>query len=156
MPRRPIPSSRPAHALRHWLRSEAGGNLAALAAEARRRLQLRDQLRRILPPEFAPHCLGAESLAQTLVVYVDSAAVSALLHYRQADLLAAAARAGLRCTNLRMRVLPEAAPGTAAASPTRGLATDVRRILERAADTLEDGALARALRRLARGPAPRE
>src|SRR5579871_5932990 len=90
--------------------SDAG--LAALAAQAERLEALRRRVAEALPPEAAPHCLGADLKEGVLTLYLDSGAWSTFLHYRQAALLA-----GLRktldgpCQSLKFKVLPEPVPG---------------------------------------------
>ncbi|MDE2196771.1 MAG: hypothetical protein KGJ56_06245 [Gammaproteobacteria bacterium] len=126
--------------------------LEQLAVEARRIMQLRDTLRRYLPPSLTAHLLGADMDGHILIMYMDSSASAATVRYRQRELLAAT---GLHCTELQVRVMPEPSPAPAAPRLPRQLPDAVRRVLESTADGIGEGPLARALRRLARGPAPR-
>ena len=120
--------------------------------EARRIMQLRDTLRRYLPPSLTAHFLGADMDGHILIMYMDSSASATTVRYRQRELLAAT---GLRCTELQVRVMPEPSSAPAAPRLPRQLSDAVRRVLESTADGIGEGPLARSLRRLARGPAPR-
>lgn len=134
----------------------SGTPLAGLEAEARRLARLRDSVRRTLPPELAPWCLGAEIRQDTLVIYMASAATATPLRYRQQSLLAAAG-IGLsqRFSRLEVRVMPNP-PLPPAPRPTpRVLSETVRRLLEQTAEGVESIALARSLERLARHDKPR-
>lgn len=121
--------------------------LRHLAAAARQYLALRAALRGALPSEVAAHCLGGELQDGTLVVFFDTNTAAAIARYHQAGLLAAA---GSRARALRVRVLPEAALPSPPTRPGRRLDEASRELLERTAQSLEAGALARSLRRLAR------
>ncbi|MGH8369670.1 MAG: DciA family protein [Gammaproteobacteria bacterium] len=129
----------------------SGPALARLGTEARRLAQLRDAIRRQLPPELAPWCLGAEASDGTLLVYMASAATATTLRYRQQSLLAAiGSRLGQPFSRLEVRVMPDP-PLPPAPHPTaRVLSEAVRRLLEQTAEDVADESLARALQRLAR------
>jgi hypothetical protein len=130
-----------------------GSSLARLGAEARRLGELRDAVRRQLPPELVPWCLGAELRKDNLLVYMASSAAATTLRYRQHTLLAAIGAAlGRPLTRLEVKVMPDP-PLPPAPRPTpRVLSEAVRRLLEQTAEGVADESLARALQRLARHP----
>lgn len=129
----------------------SGSSLARLGTEARRLGQLRDAVRRQLPPDLAPWCLGAELNQERLLLYMASAATATALRYRQQPLLAAVGAAlGQPLKRLEVRVMPDP-PLPPAPRPTpRVLSESVRRLLEQTADNVTDESLARSLQRLAR------
>jgi hypothetical protein len=130
--------------------------LAALTAQASRLEALRRHAVQALPPEAAPHCLGADLKEGVLTLYLDSGAWSTFLHYRQAALLAGLCKTlGAPCHNLKFKVLPEPVPGVPSKPAPKDLSADTRGLLESTAAGLEDAALAEALRRLARDKGPR-
>lgn len=133
------------------LLAERDPRLAALAAEARRLEALRRRVARCLPPEAEPHCLGADLKDGVLTLFLDSGAWNTFLHYRQQTLLMELQRnLGEPCRSLKLKVLPEPIPGVPPKPPPKTLSSDTRRLLESTAGSLEDAALAEALRRLAR------
>jgi hypothetical protein len=138
------------------LLSERDPRLKALAAEAHRLEALLSQVAKHLPAEAEPHCLGADLKAGVLTLFLDSGAWKTFLHYRQQELLISLRRAlDQPCSVLKLKVLPEPVPGVPPKPPSKTLSADTQRLLESTAGSLEDTALAAALRRLARGRAPR-
>ncbi|HET7922403.1 MAG TPA: DciA family protein, partial [Gammaproteobacteria bacterium] len=109
-----------------------------------------EQVRRKLPPELAPWCLGAEIRDRSLVLYMASAATATALRYRQQALLSALAdELDPPCTRLTVRVMPDPPlPPTPRPTP-RLLPEAIRRLLEQTAEGIGDTALACSLRRLA-------
>lgn len=133
------------------LLSERDPRLAALATEALRLEALRRRVARCLPQEAEPHCLGVDLKDGVLTLFLDSGAWNTFLHYRQQTLLADLQRSlGEPCRSLRFKVLPEPIPGVPPKPPPKSLSADTRRLLESTAGSLDDAALAEALRRLAR------
>lgn len=138
------------------LLSQRDPQLAALAAEALRLDTVRRRVARCLPAEAEPHCLGADLKDGVLTLFLDSGAWNTFLHYRQQTLLADLQRSlGEPCRTLKFKVLPEPIPGVPPKPPPRTLSPDTQHLLETTAGGIEDTALAEALRRLARGRAPR-
>lgn len=138
------------------LLSERDPALAALTAQAQRLEGLRRRVTGQLPPEAAPHCLGADLKDGVLTLFLDSGAWSTFLHYRQQALLAALQQIlDQPCRTLKFKVLPEPIPGVPPKPAPKTLSEDTRRMLDNAAGSLEDAALAAALKRLARGKPPR-
>lgn len=137
------------------LLSERDPGLAALTAQAQRLEGLRRRVAGQLPPEVAPHCLGADLKDGVLTLFLDSGAWSTFLHYRQQTLLADLQKAlDQPCRTLKFKVLPEPIPGVPPKPAPKTLSEDTRRMLDNAAGSLEDAALAAALKRLARGKPP--
>jgi hypothetical protein len=130
-----------------------GSSLARLGAEARRLGELRDLVRRQIPPELAPWCLGAELHNDSLLVYMASSAAATHFRYRQHALLAAVGAAlGRSLSRLEVKVMPDP-PLPPAPRPTpRVLSEAVRRLLEQTAEDVTDESLSRSLQRLARHP----
>jgi hypothetical protein len=129
----------------------SGTPLSRLGVEARRIGQLRDAVRRQLPPELAPWCLGAEVRKDSLLIYMASAAAATTLRYRQQALLAAVGTdLGRSFTRLEVRVMPDPPLPPAPRPIPRVLSEAVRRLLEQTAEGINDESLARSLRRLAR------
>ena len=146
------PKSRSLGAL---LNPQSNSPLKLLTAEAHRLCQLRGQIRRQLPPALTSHCLGGELEAGTLVIYMDSAATAMPVRYQQQQLLQRLAADNLRCTAVKVKILPEPPLPPGPKPSPRTLPDAVRQILENTAAGLEDGPLSRSLRRLARNRAPR-
>ncbi|HEX5339931.1 MAG TPA: DciA family protein [Gammaproteobacteria bacterium] len=129
----------------------SGSSLARLGAEARRISQLRDTVRRRLPPEQAPWCLGAEIRDTTLLIYMASAATATAVRYRQQALLAAlGADLGRPLSRLEVRVMPDPPLPPAPRPVPRVLSEAVRHLLEQTAEDVNDESLAHSLQRLAR------
>lgn len=60
----------------------SGGRLAALGAEARRRRNLTEQIRTLLPPDVAPHLVTASTLSTgELVLTMDASVWAARVRY---------------------------------------------------------------------------
>lgn len=136
--------------------SERDPKLAALTAQAERLEGLRRRVSGHLPAEVAPHCLGADLKDGVLTLYLDSGVWSTFLHYRQQALLAALQQVlDQPCRTLKFKVLPEPIPGVPPKPPPKTLSEGTRSMLESTAGSLEDAALAAALKRLARGKPPR-
>ena len=133
------------------LLSERDPRLAQLAAEARRLEAVRRRVAHCLPADVEPHCLGADLKDGVLTLFLDSGAWHTVLHYRQQALLTELQRSlDEPCRSLKLKVLPEPIPGVPPKPPPKTLSADTRRLLESTAGSLEDTALAEALRRLAR------
>ena len=65
----------------------AGGRLARLGAEARRRRDLTEQIRALLPAEAAPHLVTASTLSTgELVLTMDTSAWAARVRYLAGEL----------------------------------------------------------------------
>ncbi len=145
------------HSLGALLNQQSNSPLKLLTAEAHRLNQLREQICRRLPPALAPHCLGGERETETgtLVIYMDSAATAMPVRYQQQQLLQRLAADNLRCTAVKVKILPEPPLPPGPKPSPRTLPDAVRQILENTAAGLEDGPLSRSLRRLARNRAPR-
>lgn len=127
-----------------------GTRLSALATEASTRLALRERVRRCLPAAFAPQCAHAELEAGVLVVSLDSAAGATLLRYQLGELQAKLAADGLSCRHIRVQILPVTPPPELTPPTARIFEESVRQRLEITAASLEDGALRRSIRNLAR------
>jgi len=138
------------------LLSVQGARLASLAAEARSLEDLRQRVIGCLPPDTAPHCLGADLKDGTLTLYLDSAAWTTALRYQHQALLTAVQAASRQpCNTLRLKVLPEPLPGVPPKPEPRELSTGTRQLLESTARGVDDPALADSLKRLARDPKSR-
>ncbi|MGH8277958.1 MAG: DciA family protein [Gammaproteobacteria bacterium] len=131
------------------LLKDGNSELHTLATAARTRLALREHVRRCLPPEFAPHVSAAELDASVLTVCMDNAAGATLLRYQLDDLRTRLAADGLRCHRIRVLVLPDAPTATAAPRAARQFEDSIRERLASTAASLEDGALRRAIQKLA-------
>jgi hypothetical protein len=142
------------HSLNELLTSK-GSQLKSLTTEAQRLLRLRDTVRNQLPRALAPHCIGAQLEAGTLVLYMDNAATATPIRYQHRELLKKLAIENLRCTALRVQVLPEPALQPPHKAATRTLSDAVRQILETTAAELSEGSLRHSLQRLARNRNPR-
>jgi hypothetical protein len=129
----------------------SGTPLSRLEAEARRLSALREAVRRRLPPELAPWCLGAELHKDNLLIYMASSAAATSLRYRQQALLTAIGTdLGRSFNRLEVKVMPDP-PLPPAPRPTpRILSEAVRRLLEQTAESVTDESLARSLQHLAR------
>jgi len=137
------------------LLSERDPALAKLTAEAQRLEALRRRVTGCLPAEAAPHCLGADLKDGVLTLFLDSGAWNTFLHYRQQPLLTALRQVlDSTCHSLKFKVLPEPIPGVPPKPAPRSLSQNTQDLLESTAGSLEDAALAAALRRLARGKPP--
>jgi hypothetical protein len=133
-----------------------GARLASLTAEARGLEALRRCVLGCLPPDTAPHCLGADLKHGTLTLYLDSAAWTTTLRYQHQSLLAAVQAASRQpCTSLRLKVLPEPLPGVPPQPAPRELSPETRQLLESTAGGVDDPVLAESLKRLSRDPKPR-
>ena len=137
----------------HSLKALLNGNAALkhLSAGARQMQQLHEQVCQQLPSSLRGHCLGVRRQAETLVIYMDSAASATLLRYRQLQLVSQLAALLAPCDRIKVQVLPETAPTQTPKSTAHVLPETVRAILESTAAELEDGQLRRSLRNLARG-----
>ena len=83
-----------------------GGELAALAAQARARLDLADDLRKILPPDLRPALTGCNLRSDgTLVVTTDSPAWAARLRFESEGLLRACQGRFPETARVRVRVV---------------------------------------------------
>ncbi|MBW3567611.1 MAG: DUF721 domain-containing protein [Proteobacteria bacterium] len=104
-------------------------------------------IRSVLPDESANHVAGCALRAETVVVFCDSAAWAAQLRYSQQAILGAC-RAVIpnRIEHVRFKILPSETP--AEKPPAPKLTENSRRIVEQAAGSVADDALAEALRRL--------
>jgi hypothetical protein len=130
-----------------------GSSLARLGAEALRLGELRDTVRRQLPQELAPWCLGAELHNGNLLVYMASSAAATNLRYRQQMLLAAVGTAlGRPLSRLEVKVMPDPPLPPAPRPAPRTLSEAVRKLLEQTAKDVADESLSRSLQRLARHP----
>lgn len=130
--------------------------LAQLAAEASRLEALRRRVLPFLPADASPHCLGADLEQGVLTLFLDSGAWTTALRYRHRDLTAAVQDAlKLPCHTLKLKVLPDPQPGVPPRPALRELSPDTRKLLESTAAGVDDAELAKALRRLARGPSSR-
>src|SRR6185312_6350163 len=130
--------------------------LASLTAESHRLEALRRCALGCLPPETAPHCLGADLKDGVLTLYFDSAAWTTALRYQHQSLLAAVRAASHQpCHTLRLKVLPEPLPGVPPAPEPRELSPETRKVLESTARGVDDPVLAESLKRLARDPKSR-
>ena len=136
------------------LLTQSSTQLKLLTAEAQRLIHMRDRVRRQLPPALASHCLGAELEAGTLVIYMDSAATATPVRYQQRELLEKLAAYDLRCSAIKVQILPEPPLPPVIKPVPRILSDAVRQILENTAAGLDEGPLSRSLRRLARGRTP--
>jgi len=82
----------------------AGGKLARLGAEARRRRDLTERIRALLPVDAAPHLVTASTLSTgELVLTMDASVWAARVRYL-ADELGA--------EQLKVKVRPRASPGS--------------------------------------------
>ncbi len=95
------------------------GNLGSLASEARRRAELADRIRTVLPPEDAEHLVSAGiNDAGELVIAMDSPAWAARVRYYAERLTAlqpgeaADAERGLVGRRIRVQVSPRAGRAT--------------------------------------------
>ncbi len=137
------------------LLTSKGSQLNPLTAEAQQLIQLRDTVRRQLSSALAPHCSGAQLDAGTLVIYMDSAASATPVRYQQRELLSIFIAEGLRCTSIKVQVLPTPQASPMPKAPTHTLSETARQILESTAEHLADGRLKDSLQRLARNRDPR-
>jgi len=96
----------------HSLKALLNGNAALkhLSAGARQMQQLHEQVCQQLPSSLRGHCLGVRRQAETLVIYMDSAASATLLRYRQLQLVSQLAALLAPCDRIKVQVLPETAP----------------------------------------------
>ncbi|HET7650666.1 MAG TPA: DciA family protein [Gammaproteobacteria bacterium] len=133
----------------------SGSSLGRLEPAARRLAELRDAVRRRLPTDLAPWCLGAEVQDGRLLLYMASAATATAVRYRQQALLdALGTELGQPLNRLDVRVMPDP-PLPPVPKPTpRDVPDTVRRLLEQTADSIADESLARSLHRLARPRGP--
>ncbi|MDX1594337.1 MAG: DciA family protein [Gammaproteobacteria bacterium] len=140
------------------VRSLLRGRLGDLAESARLNARTGDRVRGLLPPELANRLLGAVVDGEELRLYVDSPSWATRLRFLAPDLSARLAGAGIACRRCRVRVLPPgervSAPPPVPRAPSVGSAA-VRAVRSAAAAT-ESGAVADALRRLARSLARRQ
>ena len=124
--------------------------LRQLTATARELQQLHVTVCRLLPDSLRGHCLGVAQQADTLIIYMDNAAHVMLLRYQQRQLLSQLAARRLSCKHLKARILPPAVTSPVPKRVSRSLPESVRAMLQSTAAALEDGALSRSLRNLAR------
>ena len=136
----------------HSLKALLNGNavLNNLAATARQMQQLHERVCRQLPSSLSGHCLGVRQQADTLVIYMDSAASATLLRYQQRQLMSQLAPVLPSCSHIKVQVLPQSAPSAVTKPVSHVLPETVRAMLESTAAELEDGQLRRSLRNLAR------
>jgi hypothetical protein len=137
----------------HSLKALLNGNavLKHLTASARQMQQLHDRVCLRLPSSLSGHCLGVRQQADTLVIYMDSAASATLLRYQQRQLMSQLASVLPSCNHIKVQVLPESPPARTSKPVAHVLPETVRAMLESTAAELEDGQLRRSLRNLARG-----
>lgn len=123
--------------------------LKQLTAAARQLQRLREQIRGQLPSNLLSHFVGAQWQGNTLVIFMDSSASATLLRYQQRELTYRLATVHLTANHIKIQVaLP---PATATPKkPARSLPPAICSMLESTAAGLEDGALSRSLRQLAR------
>lgn len=132
--------------------------LRSLTSVAARHARAAELVRAALPAELADRCRGAVVEGDALTLFVDSPSWATRLRFLAPTLLSQLAASGITCRSCRLRVMPageSVAPvtyfpynpsvGTAAVDAVRS-----------AADDTEPGALADALRRLARCLARRQ
>ena len=123
------------------------GTLDQLRRSARLVESLTCQIRRVLPDESANHVAGCALRAETVVVFCDSAAWAAQLRYSQQAILEAC-RIVIpnRIQHIQFKILPSETP--AEKPPAPRLTENSRSVVEQAAGSVADDALAEALRRL--------
>ncbi len=127
------------------------GGLGALIDQAGRLARASERLRQRLAPPLADHSRVAGFAAGTAVVQADSAAWASRLRFMTAEVIEALAPVLGRVERVRVTVAspPPAPPaGPRPARPVLG--PESARTLDLAAGSLDDPALAAALRRLAR------
>lgn len=128
-----------------------GGRLGDLIEHGRVLQQLETLVQEHLPSQLTGHCRVANLAGSTLVLHVDSSIWATMLRYQCPRLLAdLRARPGLeRLRDIRVKIVPHAAPDAGGTPGARTLSPEAARLLRAVADNTDAPALSRALRRLA-------
>ena len=124
-----------------------------LLAQARRMDHLTNQLRQQLPPECDGHYHVANIRQRTLVIITDSPAWTTRLRQLAPDIIAIVQRAGaadIQHVNVSSRVKYHAPRRQEPAHVKRSLSKQVSEHIDRSAEYINDDALKRALKKLAR------
>lgn len=136
--------------LKNWFtQSSATREIESRAAILSRLLQI---LREALPTALRSHVSGCALHDRQLVVFVDQAEWATHLRFLENEILTAVSRypefgiSGVRC-----RIQPVDKPDDTP-SATHAISGKSRKLLQQAADNLQDDELADALRRLANSP----
>ena len=117
---------------------------AALAA----RDALLQQVRRALPDEVAPHCIGAALEGHALRLLADSAGWATRLRYLAREVTRALRVEGLGVAAVEVRVLPPDVRMERPRHRTARSSGDAASYVEQTADGVDDPALRAALQRL--------
>jgi hypothetical protein len=143
-----MPKSRSPQPLARILAADS--TIAAWHARAKAEAELTAAVRRRLPRAIAERVRVAEAALPTLTLATNSGAVAAVVRQRLPDILGELAREGCNFTEIRVRVQVRTDP------PDLAKTTKIQRNkadpapLNRLAETLPDGPLRTAVRRLAR------
>lgn len=122
-------------------------HLQSLLSQARQNTDLLLQVRGALPAGVRDHCLAAHLTNAQLVLFTDSPAWVMRLRFSSQALTDALRKTGVTVQGVRVRVQLSEQRSRRRQQPAR-LSEPARRQLLDAADTLENPALAEALRRL--------
>ena len=128
----------------------ADSTIAAWHARAKAEAELTTAIRRRLPRAIAERVRVAEAVPPTLTLATSTGAVAAVVRQRLPDILGELAREGCNFTEIKVRVQVR----VDAAAPEKTLKIQRNKAdpapLNRLADTLAEGPLKAAVRRLAR------
>lgn len=124
--------------------------LRELSEALARRDDLSRRVRRALPADLAPHCVGAALDGRALRLLADSGSWATRLRYLARDLMGILADDGLVVSTVEVRVLPRDAREERGADRAPVRSEGAATCLEQAAECVGDGELRAALQRLGR------
>lgn len=129
--------------------SSKNSQLNKLAQRVQQLKQLNDILKQVMPPQFAEHCYLANVNEHTLVIHTDNASYASLLRFQAPTLCSALSKHLPQIVNkldVRVRPINESqVEGKASVSLPGNAAVS----LQQTADSIEEGPLKEALKRLA-------
>jgi len=106
--------------------------------------------RRLLPEPLEQHCLSVQQRYSKLIIHTDSSAWASRLRYFSRDLRAKLQSAGIQVQKIEIRVLINNQPKKSSIRRVHQLSQDNAKLIESAADDIQDIELRAALKRLSK------
>jgi hypothetical protein len=123
--------------------------LSKLSQRAQQLEHLNSILKQVMPPQFADHCHLANVNEHTLVIHTDNASYASLLRFQAPILCSTLSKHLPQIVNkLDVRVRPKNTSSLNSKPPSLSLSDDAATSLQQTADSLEEGPLKEALKRL--------
>jgi len=123
--------------------------LSKLSQRVQQLEQLNVIFKQVVPPQFADHCHLANVNEHTLVIHTDNASYASLLRFQAKILCSALSKHLPQIVNkLDVRVRPKNISSLNSILPSLLLSDDAATSLQQTADSIEEGPLKEALKRL--------